>query len=149
VARLLIDDHLLRDVLTSRRPPDLGGLSPDGVATTSLWLFRLCSSWADPKVRRKLSSPVGGLPPSFQAAFRSRLVSLPDEIEVLSSRELAWSMAELSVRHRAYGRDLPVTMAEALAAAWRLRGGIAVCGADVDPNLKAAARADGIEFHTL
>ena len=119
------------------------------MATTNLWLFRLCLSWADPVVRAKLSEPVARLHPSLQAAFRARLVTLPEDIEVLSMGELAWPMAELCVRHRTYGRHLSPATAEALAAAWRLRGGIAVSRADVDPSLEAAARTDGIEFHVL
>lgn len=124
-------------------------MGSDGLATTSLWLFRLCSSWADPKVRARLSEPVARLRPSLQAAFRSRLVALPENIEVLSLADLARPAAELSVRHRTYGRSLSTTTAEALAAAWHLRGGIAVSRDDLDPNLEAAARADGVEFHVL
>jgi hypothetical protein len=40
-------------------------------------------------------------------------------------------------------------MVEALAAAHQLRAAIAVSRADVGPNLQAAARSDGIEFHVL
>ena len=43
---VVIDDHLLRDVLAGTRPADLDGVAPDGIATTGLWLFRLCSALA-------------------------------------------------------------------------------------------------------
>jgi hypothetical protein len=149
MARLVLDDHLLRDVLAGQRHQDFEGLECDGLATTNLWRFRLYLSLADPEVRSKLSEPVARLPPSLQASFRSRVTALPHDIEVLPFDELAWPMAELTVRHRTYGRRLSPTTAEALAAAWRFRGGIAVSGNDVDPVLEVAARADGIKFHIL
>jgi hypothetical protein len=40
-------------------------------------------------------------------------------------------------------------MVEALAAAHRLSGGIAVATQDVGPNLRAAAEADGVAFYLL
>ena len=51
---VVVDDHLLRDILTGEREPDLGGIAPEGVATTGLWFFRLCSSLADPGAAGKL-----------------------------------------------------------------------------------------------
>lgn len=149
MGRLVIDDHLLRDVLVGQRSPDLGGLGSDGVATTGLWLFRLCSSWADPTVQGRLSEPVTALSEELQAAFRARLVALPSDVEVLGLRELAWPMAELGARHRSRGRGLSAAMLEALAAAQHFVGGIAVSRSDVGPNLRAAARADRVAFHTL
>jgi len=120
VARLVIDDHLLRDVLVGDRPTDLGGLAAGGIATTGLWLFRLCSALAE-----------------------------PPEIDVLPMRDLAWLMAELQTRHRAEGGTLSAAMVEALAAARRHGGGIAVSRHDVGPNLRAAAQTDQIPFHVL
>jgi hypothetical protein len=148
VSVVVIDDHLLRDVLVGDRSPDLDGRA-DGIATTGLWLFRLCSSFADPSVAGKLSAPVAALPDDLQAAFRAQLVALPPEVEVLSLRELAWSMAELQHRHRAAGRALSAAMVEALAAAHHLHAGIAVAQRDVGPNLQAAADADDIPFLIL
>lgn len=145
----VVDDHLLRDVLVGRRDRDLGGLAPAGIATTGPWLFRLWSSFADPTVAGKLSAPVAALPEELQAAFRSQLVALPSEIELLGLRELAWSMAELQTRHRAAGRSLSAAMAEAIAAAHRLGAAIAVSRHDVGPNLRAASEADGLAFHVL
>jgi hypothetical protein len=149
VARLVIDDHLLRDVLVGDRPAELGGLGAGGIATTGLWLFRLCSGLADPTVAGKLSAPVTALPEELQAAFRAQLTALPAEIDVLPMRDLVWQMAELQTRHRAEGRTLSAAMAEALAAAHRHDGGIAVSVQDVGPNLQAAAQTDQIPFHVL
>ena len=57
MATVVIDDHLLRDVLTGTRPPDLDGIATS-LATTGLWLFRLSSAWAAPGVVGKLTATV-------------------------------------------------------------------------------------------
>lgn len=144
-----MDDHILRDLLAGARPPDLEGIAPEGVATTGLWLLRLCSSLTNPTVSGKLSAPVAALPKDLQARFRSQLTALPPDIEVISMRELSWSMAELQHRHREAGRAMSAAMVEALAAALRLGAGIAVSRHDVGANLRAAAGADGVSFHAL
>ncbi len=144
----VIDDHLLRDVLVGDRSPDLGGLATS-LATTGLWLFRLSSALATPEVLGKLTAPVAALPADQQELFRSRLVALPDEIEVLSLRQLAWPMALLQHRHRTEGRPLSAAMAEALTAAQALGAAIAVSRHDVGPNLKAAAEHDHVAFHIV
>jgi len=149
VASVVVDDHILRDLLTGERPADLDGLAPEGVATTGLWLFRLCSSLADPIVSGKLSAPVAALPTDVQARFRSQLMALPGDIEVLPMRELSWPMAELQTRHREAGRPMSAAMVEALAAARRMDAGIAVSKHDIGSNLRASARADGVAFHAL
>lgn len=145
---IVIDDHLLRDILSGDRPTDLGGRATS-VATTGLWLFRLSSAWASPERVGKLTAPVAALPAAQQAQFLDRLMALPAEIEVLHLRDLAWQMARLQHRHRASGRQLSAGMVEALAGAHELDAGIAVSKADVGPNLQAAAEHDGIAFHTL
>ncbi len=145
----VVDDHLLRDILVGHRDETLDGLAPDGVATTGMWLFRLCSSFADPTVVGKLSGPVASLPEDMQALFREQLVALPAAIEVLSLRDMAWPMALLQTRHRSEGRSLSAAMVEAIAAAHRLGQAIAVSHNDIGPNLRAAAEADGMAFHIL
>jgi hypothetical protein len=149
VASVVVDDHLLRDILTGERTSDLDGLAPDGVATTGLWLFRLCYSLADPEVAGKLSAPVAGLPADVQDRFRAQITALPDDIEVLPIRELSWTMALLQQRHRSEGRGMSAAMVEALAAAHQLNAGIAVSTSDIGPNLRDSAIADGIAFHAL
>lgn len=145
---VVVDDHLLRDVLSGNRPADLGGLA-SSLATTGLWLSRLSSAWADPDVAGRLTRPVAALPVDQQQRFLERLAELPDEIEVLHLRRLSWSMALLQHRHRAEGRPLSTAMVEALAAARALGGAIAVSSRDVGPNLKTAAEHDGVPFHIL
>lgn len=149
MAAVVVDDHLLRDVLTGQRTADLGGLAPNGIATTGLWLFRLCSSFADPRISGKLSAPVALLPSELQQSFRGQITALPSDITVTSMRDLAWPMAQLQARHRCDGHNLSAAMVEALAAAHALHGSIAVSRQDVGPNLEAAAEADGVRFHVL
>ncbi len=148
MAIVVVDDHLLRDVLAGERDGNLGGLA-DRLATTGLWLFRLCSSFADGRAAGKLSAPVAALPAELQASFRAQIVSLPPEITVLSMRDLAWAMGQLQARHRAEGRSLSAAMVEALAAAHELGAALAVSHHDVGPNLRAAADADNVPFHIL
>ena len=149
MASVVVDDHLLRDIITGQRTSDLDGIALDGIATTGLWLFRLCASFADPEVAGKLSGPVAGLPPDIQDRFRAQVMTLPDEIEVLAMRDLSWTMAVLQQRHRSEGRGMSAAMVEALAAAHQLNAGIAVSTHDVGPNLRDSAIADGIAFHAL
>jgi hypothetical protein len=92
---------------------------------------------------------VAAVPADVQARFRSQLTALPDDIEVLSMRELSWPMAELQHRHREVGRAMSAAMVEALASAHRLNAGIAVSKQDIGSNLRAAARADGVTFSAL
>jgi hypothetical protein len=149
VAIVVVDDHLLRDVLAGQRQSDLDRLAPEGIATTGLWLFRLCSSVADPRVSGKLSAPVALLPADLSESFLAQMVALPPAITVLNMRDLAWPMAQLQARHRGEGRHLSAAMVEALAAAHELEGSIAVSRHDVGPNLRAAAETDGIPFHVF
>lgn len=148
MSTIVIDDHLLRDVLTGERPLDLGGIATD-LATTGLWLFRLSTSFADPATAGKLTAPVKGLPAPLQERFRAQLISVPPEIEILHLRDLAWSMAELQHRHRQRGHQLSAAMVEVLATAHNLGADIAVSEHDVGPNLRAAALDDNITFHVL
>lgn len=148
MAVVVVDDHLLRDVLTRTRPPDLGGIATS-LATTGLFLFRLSSALATPDAVGKLTAPVAALPPDQQDRFLSQVVALPDEIEVLHLRQFAWQMALLQHRHRRDGRPLSAAMAEALAAAHALGADIGVSRDDVGRNLKAAAKADRISFHVI
>ena len=145
----VIDDHLLRDVLAGSRAPDLDGVAQEGIATTGMWLFQLFISFADPAVAGKLSAPVALLPEKLRAVFRARLITWPADTEILPLREIAWSMAVLQKRHRAERRLLSAAMVEALTAAHRFGGGIAVSRHDVGPNLRAASEADGLAFHIL
>ena len=145
----VIDDHLLRDLLVGNRSTQFADLGYTRVATTGLWLFRLCSAFADPTTAGKLSSPIGALDQHLQDRFRQKLLSIPPDVETVPLRDLAWSMAELQYRHRTAGRNLSAAMLEALALAHFLAASIVVSKLDVGPNLRSAAESDGIAFVTL
>ncbi|MBO0730787.1 MAG: hypothetical protein J2P57_16135 [Acidimicrobiaceae bacterium] len=65
------------------------------------------------------------------------MTALPDSIELLSLRELAWPMARLIDD----GVRLNLMSLEALAAAEQLRGDLCLGVADENPPLLAAAQA--------
>ena len=76
-------------------------------------------------------------------------MAVPDDVEVLPFCQIAWSMAQLRHRHRSARRQSSAAMVEALAAAHALDAAIAVSQLDVGPNLRGAARNDGIVLHIL
>ena len=145
----VIDDHLLRDSLTGKRTEEFASLGFDRLATTGLWLFRLCSAFASPVVAGKLSAPVTALGPVLQRRFREKLTVVPAGIEMVPLRDIAWSVAALQRKHRDYGRNLSAAMLEALGAAHHLTAAIVVSKHDIGPNLQAAAEADGVRFLVL
>ena len=49
---VLLDDHLVRDVVAGERPAALE-VAEDEMATTNLWLFRLVGSVGPPRVGRR------------------------------------------------------------------------------------------------
>lgn len=146
---MLIDDHLLRDLLAGQAPDELQIDTTGTPATTGLWLFRLCASIARPEVTGRLSAPLAALGPEAELAFRRALIRATSRLEIVPLQDLAWSMAELQVEHAREGRRLSTLSCEALAAAHRLQTGIAVSHRDVGPSLEAAARADGVAFQVI
>jgi hypothetical protein len=146
---VVLDDHLLRDVMCGSATDELISLGEAGMATTGLWYLRLCAAFSRPGPAGRLTAPWAELSEPGQARLRRALLALPAAIELISLRELAWPAAELQSVHRAAGRPLSAAMAEALAAAQHLGAGIAVSHRDVGPGLEAAAEVDGVPFHIL
>ncbi|MCY3560958.1 MAG: hypothetical protein OXH20_07285 [bacterium] len=136
----VVDDHLLRDLLTGRIDLGLEAILADHEpATTNLYLLRLCKS---------VSSATGGaltgsLPAEVRSALGRRLVALPDEIMVIPMRELAFRMAEIAGAHR-----LSTLGAEAVAAAERLEAPLCVWAGDDGPHIRAAMNTFG-EYQTI
>ena len=138
---VLLDDHLLRDLLSDEVPGELSPLLSDhGAATTNLYLHRLCKS--------VVSARGGALTGTWSAEQRRslgrQLLELPDEIEVVPIRQLAFRMAEIADVHR-----VSTLGAEAAAAAEHL--GAVVCvweGAD-RPGIRGAISAVGADYRTV
>ena len=135
MTRAVLDDYLLRDLLTRKISLGLEVVLRDHEpATTSLYLLRLCKSVA----RAEGGALTGSLPPAVRRALGNRLVTLPADIEVVPMRGLAFRMAELSTAYR-----LSSLGAEAVAAAEHLRAPLCVWTGDDGPNIRAAMAAVG------
>ncbi len=145
---VLLDDHLVRDVVAGERPAALE-VAEDEMATTNLWLFRLVGALARQGWGGALVGEVKGLGPAEVGRFRSELVERLEMVTVVPMERLVWSMAELQERHRSAGRHLSSAMVEVLAAAELLSATIAVAEVDVGPHLRAAAEADGVPFRVI
>jgi hypothetical protein len=141
VTRAVLDDHLLRDFLADDLPEGLQHvLSDHEPATTNLYLYRLCKSVA--------SAPGGALTGSWDAEQRRalgvRLVTLPNIIEVVPIRILAFRMAEIADEHR-----LSVLGAEAVAAADNLIAPLCVWASDDGPGIRSAMASLGGDYRTI
>ena len=133
--RFVVDDHLLLRILLDDEPSEL---RPGGgrVFTTGLWYHRLCRSVGDRSVVGVFSRSLGRAEPSVAAAVIEAVTRLPDSIELLSLRELAWPMASLVDD----GVRLNLMSLEALAAAEHLEAELCLAAADENPPLLTAAR---------
>jgi hypothetical protein len=134
--RFVVDDHLLLRILLDDEPEEL---RPSGgrVFTTGLWYHRLCRSVGDRTVVGVFSRAIGRADPAVAAAAIQAITELPDSIDVISLRELAWPMARLVDD----GVRLNLMSLEALAAAGYLEAELCLAVADENPPLLAAAQA--------
>ncbi len=139
MTRALLDDHLLRDLLAD----DLGDALVDLLhdhepATTNLYLYRLAKS----VVSARGGSLTGSWPPDRRRELGRNLMVLPQAIEVIPARLLAYRMAEISDAH-------PVSTlgAEAVAAAAEyLDAPLCVWEGDVGPAIRSAMAALGARY---
>lgn len=138
---IVVDDHLLGDVLGGATPPDLAGLLLDGsFATTNLYYYRLC--------RAALSARGGALTGSWSQARRqqaaSRLVALPPAVDILPMRSIAVRMAELARDHR-----ISALGAEAVAATEMRDGRLCVWEGDDGPAIRACCESLGVAYQVI
>jgi hypothetical protein len=142
--RFVVDDHLLLRILLDDEPPEL---RPDGgrVFTTGLWYHRLCRSVADRSVVGIFSRALGRADPLVAAAAIGAVTGLPDSIDLLSPRELAWPMARLLDD----GVRLNLMSLEALAAAEQLEADLCLAATDENPPLLTAARTRATTVRVL
>ena len=124
----LIDDQLLGTVLRGRTPPRRKA----DVFTTGYWYVRLCQAVLASRTRSgALSAPFAALPgPTRDRAIRA-LLELPDQIGLVSLRELAPVVGQLRNRH-----DLNILGMEVLAAAVHLEADVYLSAAS--PRLEEA-----------
>lgn len=139
---VVIDDHLLRQILLEQEPDWVAqARGQDGLFTTGSWFYRLCRSLQDPEVVGALSGPIAALPHQLRVGVIQRVVSLPASIQLPSLRDMAWTVADLASRH-----GLNLLAAEALAVALGSQGAIATTGGNLPPKLEAAALREGVRL---
>ena len=138
---MVLDDHLVRDLLADDVAPALGAiLAAHEPATTNLYVFRLCKSVA--------STPgaalTGAWSPEQRRALGARLTALPTIVEIVPMRDLAYRMAEIADAH-------PVSTlgAEAIAAAEHLGAPLCVWSGDDGPRIRGAMQALGGDYRTV
>jgi hypothetical protein len=131
----VVDDHLLLRILLDDEPLEL---RPGGgrVFTTGLWYHRLCRSLGDRSVVGVFSRALGRADAPVAAKAIEAVTRLPDSIDLLSLRELAWPMARLVDD----GVRLNLMSLEALAAAEHLDAELCLAVADENPPLVEAAQ---------
>ena len=141
MSQAVLDDHLLRDLLADEVSTGLAQILADHEpATTNLYLVRLCRS----VVTAAGGALTGSWPASARRELGRQLVAMPDEVEVVPMRTLAFRMAELADAHR-----LSALGAEAAAAAEHLDAPLCVWTGDDGPHLRAAVAAVGGDYRTV
>lgn len=137
----VLDDHLLRDLLSDEISGDLAEVvRSHQVATTNLYLVRLCRSVASGR-GGKLT---GGWTAERRQALGRRLLVLPRTIVVVPLRSLAFRVAELADLHR-----LSTLGAEAVAAAEHLGAPLVVWDGDDGPGIRASATSLGTVYRAI
>lgn len=140
MSHVVLDDYLLRDLLSDESPAALRRiLRTRSPATTNLYYLRLCRS----VVASTAGALTGSWPDEARRELGRALVRLPDEIRVVSIRAIGFELVELA---NEYG--LSSLGAEAIASARFLDAPLYVHEADAGPRIRAAARALGITYRT-
>lgn len=130
----LVDDQLLGTILRGSAPPDLEA----PVFTTGLWYVRLCQAVLTAAAQPgKLSGPFLDLPEPARSDAIDALLVLPEEIGLVSLRDLGPSIGRLRARHQ-----LNILGMEALAAAIHLGAHVHLSAAS--PKLEAALQDEGL-----
>ncbi len=135
----LIDDQLLGSVLRGDPPPRRDA----SVYTTGYFYVRLCQAvLGSSAATGVLSAPFASLPGElFGRAMRS-LLELPEEIGLVSLRELAPVIGQLRVRH-----ELNILGMEVLAAAVSLEADVYLSAPS--PRLEDSLRHEGRSVQIL
>jgi hypothetical protein len=112
----LIDDQLLGSVLRGNSPPR----RRVDVFTTGCWYVRLCQAvLSSDSSTGILSAPFNSLPTPTRDRAIGALMELPDDVGLVSLRELAPIIGQLRNRH-----DLNILGMEVLAAAVHLKADV-------------------------
>jgi hypothetical protein len=144
VGGVIVDDHLLLQVLLGNEPASLRS-SGAPLSTTGLWYHRLCRALADETITGSMSRSLGDVDARIASATVRAFVELPDTIGLVSLRSLGWPMASLI----ADGVRLNPLSLEALAAAEMLDAEICLAEADKNPMLLEAAEQRGVSVRLI
>jgi hypothetical protein len=141
VSLVVLDDHLLRDVLAGEQGRHLGRLTRSSeLATTNLYYVRLCRS----VVGARGGALTGGWSGERRRELGRRLLDLPDTIAIAPIRLIGYRMAEL-----AGASPVSTLGAEAVAAAEHFDAPLCVWEGDDGPGIRSAARAAGVTYRTV
>jgi hypothetical protein len=139
---LLIDDQLLSLVLRGAAPAALVR-TRDTFFTTGYWYVRLCQAVVGVSNRQgTLSAPFAALPSDRREQALAAVLELPDEIGLLSLRELGPVIARLRARH-----ELNILGMEALAAGVQLDARVVLSARS--PRLEGALATENLRFEVL
>jgi hypothetical protein len=141
VTLAVIDDHLLRDLLSGQLSPELAELLDEyEPATTNLYFHRLCRSVVAGRGR----ALTGWLTDAQRQALGRSLLTLPGTIEIVPMRVLAYRMAELASVH-----GVSTLGAEAIASAEHLRAPLCVWAGDDGPRIRSGAMAVSTAYRVV
>lgn len=141
MTRVILDDHLLRDLLADDVPEDLAAvLDERQPATTNLYLYRLSRS----VVSSRGGALTGGWSAEQRRALGSKLLTLPANVEIVPMRTIAYRMAEIAAAHR-----VSTLGAECVAASEHLDAPVRVWSDDDGPGIRAAMNDRGRDYRTI
>jgi hypothetical protein len=141
VTTALFDDHLLRDLLSDQISGELANvLELHEPATTNLYYLRLCKS----VVSARGGQLTGAWPEAQRRDLGRALIALPDRVEIVPVRTLAFRMAVIAGAQR-----LSTLGAEAVAAAEHLDAPLCVWNGDDGPGIRTAIAAIGGSYLTV
>lgn len=139
---VLLDDHLLRDWLAGPDPALRRAVARSAVATTNFWYARLCKSAAGGQSGAAL---LGSWSAEEREALIAAIIALPEDIEIVEMKELAWRMGRLVHDHSA----LSTLGSEAVSAAEHLGASILVSSRDDGPGIRRTCSSLRIRYRTL
>lgn len=137
-ASVVVDDHLLLSILLEEEPAELRSTGAR-IFSTGLWYHRLCRALGNSAVVGTFERALSETEPAVATTAIKAVTRLPESIELLSMRELAWPMARLLDD----GVRLNLLSLEALAAAEHVEAELCLAAADTNPPLAEAAQARG------
>lgn len=134
----IIDDQLLGAVLRGASPPK----RRTEVFTTGYFYVRLCQAVLSSSAKGVLSTPFDVLPAATRERATAALLELPNEIGLVSLRDLGPLIGQLRARH-----DLNILGMEVLAAALHLDAD--VCLSAHSPRLEESLERESCRVQII